>query len=139
MKNVDGPAVRLVDKTDAALAAMPTESAVTQTDIASACREGLMAVAVEAVLATAMAIMADEAAGLCGGWNARDPERTHVRGGTTETSLVIGASGYRSAVLGCVQRTALVRCRSRRSGCSQRGRRVERDDHGTDARRCRNP
>ncbi len=83
MKKLDGPAVRLVDDTDAALA-------VTLTDIAVACREGLMAVAVEAGLATAMAIMADEAAGLCGEWNARDPERCHVRGGTTETSVVMG-------------------------------------------------
>ena len=57
MKNVDGPAVRLADDTDAALAAMPTELAVTLVDIAAACREGLMAVAVEAGLATAMAIM----------------------------------------------------------------------------------
>jgi putative transposase len=90
MKKVDGPAVRLVDETDAAFAAMPAELAVTLSDIAAACREGLMAVAVEAGLATAMAIMADEAAGLCGEWNARDPERTHVRGGTTETSVVMG-------------------------------------------------
>ena len=90
MKNVDGPAVRLVDESDAALAAMPAELAVTLSDIASACREGLMAVAVEAGLATAMAIMADEAAGLCGEWNARDPERSHVRGGTTSSSVVMG-------------------------------------------------
>jgi len=90
MKNVDGPVVRLVDETDAALAQMPDVLAVTLVDIASACREGLMAVAVEAGLATAMAIMADEAAGLCGEWNARDPERTHVRGGTTESSVVMG-------------------------------------------------
>lgn len=90
MKNVDGPAVRLVDQTDAALAQMPDVLAVTLVDIASACREGLMAVAVEAGLATAVAIMADEAAGLCGAWNARDPERTHVRGGTTESSVVMG-------------------------------------------------
>lgn len=90
MKNVDGPAVRLVDETDLALAAMPVELAVTLTDIAAACREGLMAVAVEAGLATAMAIMADEAAGLCGEWNARDPQRSHVRGGTTATSVVMG-------------------------------------------------
>jgi hypothetical protein len=90
MKNVDGPAVRLVDDTGDALAAMPGELAVTLTDIAAVCREGLMAVAVEAGLATAMAIMAGEAAGLCGAWNARDPERTHVRGGTAETSVVMG-------------------------------------------------
>lgn len=90
MKNVDGSAVRLVDEIDAALAVMPDEFAVTLTDIAAACREGLMAVAVEAGLATAMAIVADEAAGLCGEWNARDPERSHVRGGTTGTSVVMG-------------------------------------------------
>lgn len=90
MKKVDGPAVRLVDETDAALAAMPDVLAVTLTDIAAACREGLMAVAVEAGLATAVAIMAEEAAGLCGEWNARDPQRSHVRGGTTETSVVMG-------------------------------------------------
>ena len=91
VKNVDGPAVRLVDDTDAALAAMPGELAVTLVDIAAACREGLMAVAVEAGLATAMAIMGDEAAGLCGVWNARDPERTYVRGGATASSVVMGA------------------------------------------------
>ena len=90
MKKVDGPAVRLVDEADAALAGLPAELAVTLTDIAAVCREGLMAVAVEAGLATAMAIMAEEAAGLCGAWNARDPERSHVRGGTTSTSVVMG-------------------------------------------------
>lgn len=90
MKNVDGPAVRLVDETDVALAGVPAELVVTLTDVAAACREGLMAVAVEAGLATAMAIMAEEAAGLCGEWNARDPDRSHVRGGTTETSVVMG-------------------------------------------------
>jgi hypothetical protein len=51
MKKVDGPAVRLVDATDAALAGVPAELAVTLVDIAGACREGLMAVAVEAGLA----------------------------------------------------------------------------------------
>ena len=90
MKKVDGPAVRLVDESDAQLAGLPDELAVTLTDIAAACREGLMAVAVEAGLATAMAIMAEEAAGLCGVWNARDVERSHVRGGTTATSVVMG-------------------------------------------------
>jgi transposase-like protein len=96
MKNVDGSAVRLVDDTEAALAQMPSDLAVTLVDIAAACREGLMAVAVEAGLATAVAIMAEEATALCGGWNARDPQRTHVRGGTTETSVVMG--GQRLAI-----------------------------------------
>ena len=44
MKKVDGPAVRLVDATDAALAGVPAELAVALVDIAGACRVGLMAV-----------------------------------------------------------------------------------------------
>ena len=90
MKKVDGPAVRLVDEADAALAGVPGELAVTLVDIAGACREGLLAVAVEAGLATALAIMADEAARLCGPWNGRDPGRSCERGGTTATSVVMG-------------------------------------------------
>ena len=91
MKTTDGPAVRLVDATDEALAEfVPDELAVTLGGIAEACREGLMAVAVETGLATALAIMGEEADGLCGSWNARDPERSHVRGGTTATSVVMG-------------------------------------------------
>ena len=90
MKKVDGAAVRLVDATDAALAGVPIELAVTLRDIAGACREGLMAVAVEAGLATALAIMADEAAQRCGPWNARDAQRDCERGGTTATSVVMG-------------------------------------------------
>src|SRR4051794_41240293 len=90
MKKVDGPAVRLADATDAALAGVPGELAVTLVDVAAACREGLMAVAVEAGLATALAIMNDEAARLCGPWNARDAQRDCERGGTTATSVVMG-------------------------------------------------
>ena len=56
MKKVDGPAVRSADATDAALAGVPGVLAITLGDIATACREGLMAVAVEAGLATAAAI-----------------------------------------------------------------------------------
>jgi len=91
MSNVDGTKVRLVDVADERLAEMlPEQLAVTLSGIAETCREGLMAVAVEAGLATAMAIMNQEADALCGVWNARDPERTHVRGGTTPTSVVMG-------------------------------------------------
>jgi len=96
MSNVDGPAGRLVDETDVALVGVPAELSVTLTDIAAVCREGLMAVAVEAGLATAAAIMAEEVTGLCGAWNARDPQRTHVRGGSTETSVPMG--GQRIAI-----------------------------------------
>jgi transposase-like protein len=49
-----------------------------------------MAVAVEAGLATALAIMDEEAAALCGAWNARDAGRACERGGTTSTSVVMG-------------------------------------------------
>lgn len=91
MKKVDEtPAVRLVDESDVALAGLPDELSVTLGGIAELCREGLMAVAVEAGLATAAAIMAEEVTGLVGGWNARDPQRTMERGGTTPTSVVMG-------------------------------------------------
>jgi hypothetical protein len=91
MKKVDEPAVRLVDETDERLAEVLGEGlAVELGGIAEACRDGLMAVAVEAGLATAVAIMNAEVDALCGVWNARDSERTHVRGGTTPTSVVMG-------------------------------------------------
>lgn len=91
MKKLDRSAMRLVDETDEHLGeVLPAEFAVELAGIAGLCREGLMAVAVEAGLATAMAMMASEAETLCGGWNARDPERTHVRGGTAPTSVVMG-------------------------------------------------
>lgn len=91
MSKVDGTKVRLVDAADERLAELlPDELALRLGGIAEVCREGLMAVAVEAGLATALAIMNQEADALCGTWNARDPERTHVRGGTTPTSVVMG-------------------------------------------------
>ena len=91
MKKLDGSAVRPVDPTDEALAGfVPDELSVTLGGIAEACRDGLMAVAVEAGLATAAAIMAEEVDVLCGTWNGRDPKRDHVRGGTTQTSVVMG-------------------------------------------------
>ena len=98
MKKLDRPAMRLVDETDERLAeVLPAELAVELAGIAGLCREGLMAVAVEAGLATAMAMMASEVETLCGGWNARDPERTHVRGGTAPTSVVMGGQRVRCA------------------------------------------
>ncbi|MEE8375202.1 MAG: IS256 family transposase [Acidimicrobiia bacterium] len=91
MKNLDGPAVRLVDESDERLAGLlPEGLAIELGSIAALCREGLMALSVEAGLAAARAIMAEEADALCGGWNARDPERSHVRGGTAPTSVVMG-------------------------------------------------
>ena len=91
MKNVDGSAVRLVDETDERLAAvLPDHLAIELGRVAALCREGLMALSVEAGLAAAKAIMAEEADVLCGPWNARDPQRSHVRGGTTPASVVMG-------------------------------------------------
>ncbi len=69
MRNVDGPAVRLVDETDTVLAE---------------------------VLPDALAIMNEQAGALCGAWNAHDLERSHERGGTTTTSVVMG--GQRLAI-----------------------------------------
>ncbi len=91
MKKVDGSAVRLVDEADEWLAVVLGDHlAVELGEIAVLCREGLMALSVEAGLAAARAIMAEEADALCGPWNARDPERRHVRGGTTSASVVMG-------------------------------------------------
>lgn len=82
MKKLDRPAVRLVDSVDERLTdLLPADLAIELGGIARLCREGLMAVAVEAGMATAMAMMRTETDSLCGTWNARDPERTHVRGG----------------------------------------------------------
>ncbi len=143
MKNVDGPAVRLVDETDQALAAMLPESLSVQLGgIAEACREGLLAVAVEAGLATALAIMNEEADALCGGWNARDPERDHVRGGTTPTSVVMGGQRLpirrpRVHALDDGQRTGEVPLAS--YGVFAQGDLLNRVAVETDAGRCRNP
>ena len=91
MKNLDRPAVRLVDETDERLAeVLPEELAVELADVAAVCREGLLALSVGAGLAAAGAIMAQEADALCGVWNARDPERSRRRGGTVATSVVMG-------------------------------------------------
>ena len=91
MKKVDGSAVRLVDETDGRLAAVLADGlAIELGQVAALCREGLMALSVEAGLAAATVIMASEADVLCGPWNARDPERSHVRGGTAPASVVMG-------------------------------------------------
>ncbi len=91
MKKLDRPALRMVDSTDERLAdVLPAELAIELGGIAQLCREGLMAVAVEAGMVAAMAMMRSETDMLCGTWNARDPERTHVRGGSAPTSVVMG-------------------------------------------------
>ena len=88
MKKIDRPGLRLADETLAAV--LPESLAVELGNVAAVCREGLMALSVEAGLAAARAIMAEEVTGLCGGWNARDIARTHRRGGTAPSSVVMG-------------------------------------------------
>lgn len=91
MKKLDRPGIRMVDSTDEHLAELlPPDLAIELGGIARLCRQGLMAAAVEAGMATAMAMMRNETETLCGTWNARDPQRTHVRGGTAPTSVVMG-------------------------------------------------
>ncbi|MCP3858990.1 MAG: hypothetical protein GY704_05010, partial [Phycisphaeraceae bacterium] len=90
-QKVDGPAVRLADEPEIVHAErLPESLAVELGSIAALCREGLMALSVEAGLAAAAAIMAEEGDALCGPWNSRDPEREHRRGGTTASSVVMG-------------------------------------------------
>ncbi len=91
MKNVDGPAVRLVDESDEHLAALLPETLTVELgQIAAVCREGLMALSVEAGIAAAQVIMAQEADASCGPWNARDNSRAHRRGGAAASSVVVG-------------------------------------------------
>jgi len=90
MKTTDGRGARLVAEIDERLAELLPENLVLELgSVAAMCREGLMALSVEAGLAAA-AIMAEEAAALCGPWNARDPDRGFRRGGTAPTSVVMG-------------------------------------------------
>ncbi|WP_419838273.1 hypothetical protein [Candidatus Poriferisodalis sp.] len=93
MKNVDGSAVRLVDADDETLAGVLGDGlAVTLGGIAAACCEGLMAVAVEAGLATALAVMTQEADALGGAWNAR-----YIDGAKALNSAVRSVFGDRSS------------------------------------------
>ncbi len=125
MKNLDRPAVRLVDETDERLAeVLPENLAIELADVAAVCREGLLALSVEAGLAAAAAIMAQEADMLCGTWNARDSQRSHRRGGTAASSVVMAVNGCRSGALGftvlAMMGATLVRCRWSRLVCSPR-------------------
>ncbi|MCP4962556.1 MAG: hypothetical protein GY925_25210, partial [Actinomycetia bacterium] len=103
---------------------LPESLAVELGSIAALCREGLMALSVEAGLAAAAAIMAEEADALCGPWNSRDPEREHRRGGTTASSVVMAAnvsqSGVPAFMLSTVTGTRPVMWRWSPSACSPR-------------------
>jgi transposase-like protein len=97
MKNLDGPAVRLVDELDGGeIDGLPGEVQLALAGIADAAREGLLALSVTAGLAVLAEMMELDRAELCGPKDVKDPGREHVRNGTTATSVVLG--GRRVAI-----------------------------------------
>lgn len=91
MKNVDGPAVRLVDELDDVEAELlPDEVQLALVGIADAAREGLLALSISAGMAVLGELMELERTGLCGPKDAKDPDRAFVRNGTAPTSVVLG-------------------------------------------------
>jgi len=91
MKNVDGPAVRLVDELDdEEVEELPGEVQLALVGIAEAAREGLLALSVTAGLAVLGEMLELDRAALCGPKDVKDPDRDYVRNGTTPTSVVLG-------------------------------------------------
>lgn len=91
MRNVDGPAVELVDGADdETVAGLPDEVRVALVGIAEAAREGLLALSVTAGMAVLGELMELDRVALCGPKDAKDPDREFVRNGTTATSVVLG-------------------------------------------------
>jgi putative transposase len=91
MKNVDGPAVALVDGADDEIVAgLPDEVRLALVGIAEAAREGLLALSVTAGMAVLGELMELDRVALCGPRDAKDPNREFVRNGTTPTSVVLG-------------------------------------------------
>jgi transposase-like protein len=91
MKNVDGPAVRLVDEVDEqAVEGLPDEVQLALVGIAESAREGLLALGVTAGLAVLGQMLELDRIALCGPKDAKDPQRAYVRNGTTPTSVVLG-------------------------------------------------
>ena len=80
MKTV--PTVRLADRTDAAgLPDLPEEVRLAMTDIASAAREGLLAMSVAAGMAVMAAMFEAEIVQACGPKGKHEPGRAAVRHG----------------------------------------------------------
>ena len=91
MKNVDGPAVRLVDELDDDVVdGLPDEVQLALVGIADAAREGLLALGVTTGMAVLAEMLELDRAALCGPKDAKDPDREYVRNGTTPTSVVLG-------------------------------------------------
>jgi putative transposase len=92
-QNVSDEELRVVDDLGGAElgdSRLPDEVQLALSDIASAAREGLLALSVTAGLAVLGEMMEAERTALCGPLNAKDPGRAFVRNGTTPTSVVLG-------------------------------------------------
>jgi hypothetical protein len=73
-----------------AVSRLPDVVQLALADIAEVAREGLLALSVATGLAVLGEMMETERTGLCGPIHAKDPDRVATRGGTTETSVVLG-------------------------------------------------
>src|SRR5690606_3671765 len=69
---------------------LPDEVQVALSDIAESVREGLLALAATTGMAVLSERMETERTELCGPIHDKNPDREAVRGGTTETSVVLG-------------------------------------------------
>lgn len=69
---------------------LPDEVQVALSDIAESVREGLLALAATTGMAVLSELMETERTELCGPIHDKNPDREAVRGGTTETSVVLG-------------------------------------------------
>ncbi len=95
MKTV--PTLRVVSKTETPagldgldVTDLPAEVRLALTDIAGAARDGLLAMSVAAGMAVMQAMFDAEIAAACGPKGQHDPDRTAVRHGTGDGSVVLG-------------------------------------------------
>jgi putative transposase len=91
------PALRVVSKTDApvelaglGVADLPAEVQLALTEVASAAREGLLAMSVAAGMAVMRAMFDAEITAACGPKGRHDPDRAAVRHGSERGSVVLG-------------------------------------------------
>jgi putative transposase len=91
------PTLRVVSKTDTAdqlaelgVADLPGEVQLALADVASAAREGLLAMSVAAGMAVMQAMFDAEIAAACGPRGRHDPDRAAVRHGSENGSVVLG-------------------------------------------------
>src|ERR1700760_75834 len=94
MKTV--PTIRVADSTDTVvLADLPEEIALAMSDIASAAREGLLAMSVAAGMAVMAAMFEAESTEACGPKGKHNPDRVAVRHGSEKGSVALGRGGGR--------------------------------------------